>query len=94
MKSKNNMSSRRVENPFQEPLVLIKWVDSAEGCGWQMLSSIQKEAFVCHTFGWAIAETKDAIIVSSTVSKSVASAEQVCGTITIPRVSIISVTYY
>lgn len=94
MKNKKHKAVRTIENPFKEPLVLVEWVDSAAGGGWQMLSSIQSVPFVCHTFGWVIEDAEEFITVSSTVSKSVSGAEQVCGLISIPRVAITKMTYY
>ena len=48
-------------------IVYVQWVDAVADSGWE--DEIKAEIDLCHTVGFLISETKDAICIASTVSK-------------------------
>jgi uncharacterized protein YpmB len=48
-------------------IIYVQWVDAVADSGWE--DEIKAEIDLCHTVGFLISETKDAICIASTVSK-------------------------
>ena len=63
-------------------LVRVEWVDSHSGKGWADLDRIKASAELLHivSVGWVIAETKDQLVLCSTLSDI-----QGTGDISIPK---------
>lgn len=66
-------------------LVVVEWWDSHERSGWTQDDPVA-EAFVCHSAGWLVGESKTAIVVAANVVRE--GTPQRCGDMTIPRASI------
>ena len=67
-----------------ETLVSVRWFDSHYVPGWTM-EDIDPEPLVCDSVGWIIAETDEAIVLSSHKAHN-----QRCGDMTIPKCAITS----
>ncbi len=48
------------------PLQYIQWVDAVADVEWQ--EGVKAEVHLCHTIGWIVDETDDALCIASTVS--------------------------
>ena len=48
------------------PLQYIQWVDAVADVEWQ--EDVKAEVHVCHSIGWVIDETDDALCIANTVS--------------------------
>ncbi len=51
--------------PF--PLVEITWVDAGTGHGWEQAEELEATAFEVVTVGFLVRESKDALVIASTV---------------------------
>ncbi len=80
---------------MNKDLVLIEWVDSHSGRGWQMLDELEEKAepLYCRSVGWLIKETKHCKV----IVPHIAGEEngdimlQGCGDLTIPTKAIVKV---
>ena len=73
-------------------LLFIEWEDSCQGSGWAPVEkSQQTRSMRCFSVGWKVSESKDSITLAPHVSeKNHPSAFfQCCGTMTIPKRSIV-----
>jgi hypothetical protein len=57
---------KRKPDLVSSPLQYIQWVDAVADCEW--LENVKAEVHLCHTIGWVIDETDDALCIASTVS--------------------------
>jgi len=48
-------------------VIYVQWVDAVADAGWE--DEVKAEIDLCHTVGFLISETKDALCIASTVSK-------------------------
>jgi hypothetical protein len=50
---------------FDKKLVLIEWMDSHSGRGWQTLDELQEKAepLYCRSVGWIVKETKQCKVI-------------------------------
>jgi hypothetical protein len=79
-----------------QKLVLIEWVDSHSGRGWQMLDELEDKAepLYCRSVGWVVAETEGCKV----IVPHIAGEEngdimlQGCGDMAIPTKAIVKVT--
>ena len=53
-------------------LVYLEWVDAVADLGWE--ENVKASLHECHTVGYIIDETKDAIVVAATWSKTMSNA--------------------
>jgi hypothetical protein len=67
-------------------IVLVEWVDSASAHGWNHIDAINPALKVCTSVGFLIKETKDNLIVASSLSFD---PDLCSGDISIPKVAII-----
>lgn len=77
-------------------LVLIEWLDSHSGRGWQTMEQLERAAtpLYCRSVGWLLAERKDCkVIVPHIGGEKNGDAVMIgCGDLTIPTDSIIRTT--
>jgi len=77
-------------------LVLIEWVDSHAGRGWQDIEAVERAAvpLYCRSVGWLARETKTCKVIVPHISgeKNGNSVLQGCGDLTIPTAAIEKVT--
>jgi hypothetical protein len=77
-------------------LVLIEWVDSHAGRGWQDKDRIKMSAepLYCKSVGWLITENKSCKVIVPHISgeKNRGTILQGCGDLTIPKIAIIKTT--
>jgi hypothetical protein len=76
-----------------KPIVLVVWVDSHGGGSWQHFVEVPAVplALSCETIGRLIAESDTAITIAHSVGDRTDFSEaQVCGTMTIPKLAVIS----
>lgn len=77
-------------------LVLVEWVDSHSGRGWQPLDQIQDTSVPlrCRSVGWLVAERNDCKVIVPHVSgeQNEGIVKSGCGDITIPNKSIVKLT--
>ena len=77
-------------------IVLIEWVDSHSGRGWQDLEELESKAkpLYCRSVGWLIKETEHCkiIVPHISVEENGDVILQGCGDITIPAKAILKVT--
>jgi len=80
----------------QKKLVLIEWLDSHSGRGWQMLDELQGKAepLYCRSVGWLVKETKQCKIIVPHIAgeKNGDIMLQGCGDMVIPAKAIVKVT--
>ncbi len=82
-------------NSMDKEIVLIEWVDSHSGKGWQTLEELETKAvpLYCRSVGWLIKETKDCKV----ITPHIAGEEngdimlQGCGDMVIPTKAIVKV---
>lgn len=76
-------------------LVLVEWVDSHSGVGWQRISEIagNSEPVRCRSVGWLVSDTKESKTLVPHISGDVDSGiiPYGCGDLTIPAASITSI---
>lgn len=75
-------------------LVLVEWVDSYIcATDWANLDDVRFSLTVCHSAGYLVAETKDAVVVVPHVARGevLIPEGQGCGDMTIPKVAIKSI---
>jgi hypothetical protein len=74
-------------------IVLIEWVDSHSGRGWQDLESLEASAvpLYCRSVGWLVKETEQCVVIVPHISgeKDGHILLQGCGDITIPTKAIV-----
>ncbi len=77
-------------------LVLVEWLDSHAGRGWQDKDRLNQiaEPLYCQSVGWLFADKKDCKVIVPHIAgqKGVDQILQGCGDLTIPAVSIIMIT--
>jgi hypothetical protein len=77
-------------------LVLIEWVDSHAGRGWQTMERIAaaSEPLYCRSVGWLLSETKDCKVIVPHIGgeKNGDVIMQGCGDLTIPAKAIVKMT--
>lgn len=77
-------------------LVLVEWLDSHAGRGWQDLDRLERaaEPLYCRSVGWVIRENKDCKVLVPHLSgeKNGNTTLQGCGDLTIPTASIVKTT--
>jgi hypothetical protein len=77
-------------------LVLIEWLDSHSGRGWQDFDKIERaaEPLYCRSVGWVAKETKDCKVLVPHVSgeKNSDAVLHGCGDLTIPTAAIVRTT--
>ena len=77
-------------------LVLIEWLDSHSGRGWQMTERIElaAEPLYCRSVGWLLAERKDCKVIVPHIAgeKNGEAMLQGCGDLTIPAKAIVKMT--
>lgn len=77
-------------------LVLVEWLDSHAGRGWQDLDRLERaaEPLYCRSVGWVIRENKDCKVLVPHISgeKNGNTVLQGCGDLTIPTASIVKTT--
>jgi len=77
-------------------LVLIEWMDSHSGRGWQSLENLKEDSrpLYCRSVGWLLAEDNGCKVIVPHVydEKNKGIILQGCGDITIPKKSIIKMT--
>ena len=70
-------------------LVLIEWVDSHSGRGWQEIEQLKSasELLYCRSVGWVVSENKNTIVLVPHISgeKNVGIKLCGCGDISIPK---------
>jgi hypothetical protein len=80
---------------MDKELVLIEWVDSHSGRGWQALDELEGIAkpLYCRSVGWLIKETKQCKVIVPHISgeKNIEIILQGCGDLTIPTKAIVKV---
>lgn len=59
-------TKKRKTDLVTAPIVFLQWVDAVADVEWQ--ENVKAEVHLCHTIGWIIDETEDAICVANTVS--------------------------
>ena len=76
-------------------LVLVEWVDSHAGRGWQDFERLRGVArpLYCKSVGWLVAENKDCKVLAPHIAgEKDGEVLQGCGDLTIPAASITKVT--
>ena len=77
-------------------LVLIEWLDSHSGRGWQDTERIKQaaEPLYCRSVGWLIVDKKDCKVIVPHLAgeKNGETALQGCGDLTIPTAAIVRLT--
>lgn len=77
-------------------LVLIEWIDSHSGRGWQSLDEIKQCArlLYCRSVGWLVSENKDCKVLAPHISGEKNGDIELhgCGDLTIPKKSILKTT--
>lgn len=76
-------------------LVLVEWVDSHSGKGWQPMDEIKKNSklLYCRSVGWVANEDQNCISLTPHLSgeKNDSVVVYCCGDITIPKKSIVKI---
>lgn len=74
-------------------LVLIEWIDSHSGRGWQTLENLESSAkpLYCRSVGWLVSENKKCKVVVPHIAgeKNGDTVIQGCGDLTIPAKAIV-----
>ena len=77
-------------------LVLIEWLDSHSGRGWQDMEKIESSAIplYCRSVGWLVSEANDCNVIVPHIAgeKNGDIMLQGCGDLTIPTASIVKTT--
>ena len=77
-------------------LVLVEWLDSHSGRGWQDFEQLERAAkpLYCRSVGWVIRENKDCTVLVPHIAgeKNGEAVLQGCGDLTIPTASIVKTT--
>ena len=77
-------------------LVLIEWLDSHSGRGWQTTETLKQaaEPLYCRSVGWLFSENKDCKVIVPHIGgeKDGDAMMQGCGDLTIPARAIIKMT--
>lgn len=81
---------------MDKELVLIEWVDSHSGNGWQTLDTLEEKAepLYCRSVGWLIAETKGCKVIVPHIGgeENGNIMLQGCGDMAIPTKAIVKVS--
>ena len=81
-------------NPMD--LVLVEWIDSHSGEGWQSKEELERvaEPLYCRSVGWLMADRKNCKVIVPHLAgeKNGNIVLQGCGDITIPTVAIVRIT--
>lgn len=81
---------------MDKEIVLIEWVDSHSGRGWQTLGELEEstEPLYCRSVGWLIKETKQCKVLVPHIAgeKNGDIVLLGCGDLTIPTKAILKVT--
>lgn len=92
----NDKGGARENNSKHMKLVLIEWLDSHSGRGWQDMEAVEHAAvpLYCRSVGWLARETKDCKVIVPHISgeKNGNSVLQGCGDLTIPTAAIEKIT--
>ncbi len=77
-------------------LVIVEWLDSHSGRGWQSPDSLQRaaEPLYCQSVGWLFADNKKCKVIVPHIGGQRGGDEmmQGCGDLTIPTASIVKMT--
>jgi len=77
-------------------LVLVEWLDSHSGRGWQDFDQLERaaEPLYCRSVGWLVRETKECKVIVPHLSgeKNGTATLQGCGDLTIPTAAIVKTT--
>lgn len=77
-------------------LVLVEWLDSHSGRGWQDFDRLERvaEPLYCRSVGWVIRENKNCKVLVPHIAgeKNGETTLQGCGDLTIPTASIVKTT--
>lgn len=77
-------------------LVLIEWLDSHSGRGWQTIEDFVRasEPLYCRSVGWLVSERKDCKVIVPHIAgeKNGNTMLQGCGDLTIPTKAIVKIT--
>jgi hypothetical protein len=76
-------------------LVLIEWVDSHSGRGWQDIGKLKEATAVmhCRSVGWVVAQDKNSVVVVPHLNgDEEGGINQGCGELSIPKRAIIRTT--
>ena len=61
------MDTKKTKSGLEKaPIVYVEWVDAVADVEWQ--ENVKAEVHLCHSIGWIIDETDDAICIANTVS--------------------------
>jgi|GEM_PF-5789510 len=74
--------------PRRLPIVVVEWIDSATGGGWQGIDQAEHGALECITVGFLVKETDEALSVAHSVSQQDGEDSGVCDMISIPQCAI------
>ena len=72
-------------------LVLVEWLDSHSGKGWQPLSDIARngDSVHCRSVGWLVSKTKTHVVIVPHLSGEADGVPYGCGDLSIPKAAII-----
>ena len=88
--------SWRVRGLKKYKLVLIEWLDSHAGRGWQALEDLESasEPLYCQSVGWLVVERKDCKVIVPHIAgeRNGDAMLQCCGDLTIPTKAIVKLT--
>jgi hypothetical protein len=77
-------------------LVLIEWLDSHSGRGWQTIDQLESTAkpLYCRSVGWIVSENEDCMVIVPHIGgeKQGEIMFQGCGDLTIPTKAILKIT--
>lgn len=83
-------------NQAKGKLVLVEWLDSHSGRGWQAVEQFDKvaEPLYCRSVGWILSKNKDCVVIVPHVAgeRSRDQLQQGCGDLTIPQRAILRTT--
>ena len=84
------------KQPATKRLVLVEWLDSHAGHGWQTLDQLERasEPLYCRSVGWLIVETRQCTVIAPHIAgeKNGDIMLQCCGDLTIPTKAIVKLS--
>ncbi len=77
-------------------LVLVEWLDSHSGKGWQTVEQLERatQPLYCRSVGWVVSESKDCKVIVPHIAgeKNGNTMLEGCGDLTIPTKAIVKIT--
>ena len=72
-------------------LMMIEWIDSHSGSGWQSMETVKNELLYCRSVGWLVSENDKSILIASSISGEKNGDIKLCvgGDVCIPKKAII-----